>query len=374
MKEIFSKIRYTPELQRLITKLAATEISGISEPCYFPPLKKSYNELLNVSGVSDSEIKNFIKRMLQGKISAEFKVMQPDAVLILLIMHLFIKNKNNVALSDTMVYYMVRQYSHVMSRQFPKYCKPEVFSYALSTLTKTHLFIREKTIANSIIYLSKELLLRYAKDISRWNVDELVKFVQASRHRISQSAKSFAETYYRADKEGYGLKTIVEPTEDQEEKGIFQKQFVERGKYVIEEVVKKLTIYRFVDRNALDYAMKFTGVKEEMAHSLLRELMSPKYSEELKMILTLYIKKMEDKSQLCGKNYIVFVRSLMTIKRTTDVIYFKKQILELLRTLLENTKNINKYKDLTNQNQFNLAAFLAIYLTSLFKNSICSTK
>lgn len=374
MEEILKKIKYTPTIHRTIIKLAGTEISSISEPCYFPPLKKSYNEILIASGLTDDDVKRFIKRMLHGKISADFKVMQPDAVLLLLIMHLFAKKRETVALSDTMVYYMVRQYSHVMGRQFPKYCKPEVFSYALSTLTKTHLFVREKTIAGALVYLSKELLIRYAKDILKWNVDDLVKFVQASRHRISQSVKSFAENYYRADQEGYGLKTIVEPTEEQEEKGVFQKQFVERGQYIIDDIVKKITVYRYVDRNALQYAMNETKVKESIAYPILKELMNTKYSEDLKMCLVLYIKKMEDKSQLCGKNYIIFLRSLMTLKRTTETIYFKKQIFDLLTKLLNGARLSKQYTTMTNQNQFNLGAFLALYLSSVFKNSVCSSK
>ena len=371
MEEILKKIKYGPDLQKLITRLAATEISAISQPCYFPPLKKSYNEMLIQLGVNDYDIKAFIHRMLSQTTSADFKIMRdPATILLLLIMHIFIKHKNYVGLSDALVYHMVRQYSHVMNRQFPKYCNSEVFSYALNNLTKTHLFIREKTISNSLVYLAKEVLRRFAPDILKWNVDQLVQFVYISRHRISQSVKSFAETYYRADKEGHSIRTQIEPSED-DEGSTFQYQIVERGKKLIDDISKKITVYRYVDTEALNFAVDFTKIKEEVAHAILREMASPQYSDEIRMVLILYIKKMEDKNQLCGRKYLDYVRGLMVIKRTTELVYFKKYVMDLLKHILRNAKLYRMYDTSTNQGQFNLAVFLAIYITSVFKNSLC---
>lgn len=371
MEEILKKIKYTPDLQKLITRLAATEISAISQPCYFPPLKKAYNEMLMEIGLTDQDVKAFIHRMLSETTSADFKIMRdPATILLLLIMHIFIKKKNNAGLTDALVYHMVRQYSHVMNRQFPKYCTPAVFSYALNNLTKTHLFVREKTIANSLVYLAKEVLRRFAPTLQKWDVEQLVQFVYISRHRISQSVKSFAETYYQADKEGYGIKTQIEPTED-EEGSSFQHQIIERGKKSIDDVSKKITIYRYVDKNALEFSLEFTKIKLEIANSIIREMAHPQYAEEIRMMLTLYIKKMEEKNELCGRRYLEYVRSLMVIKRTTEVVYFKKYVVDLLKHLLKNAKLLNLYNSATNQSQFNLAVFLAIYITSVFKNSIC---
>jgi len=372
MEEILKKLKYTPELSKLITRLAATEISAISQPCYFPPLKKAYNEILMETGLTDTDVKSFIHRMLSETTSADFKVMKdPPTILLLIIMHVFIKKRDYQSLSDALVYHMVRQYSHVMNRQFPKYCNQEVFSYALNNLTKTHLFIREKTIANSLVYLAKEVLRRFAPTIQKWDVEQLVQFVYISRHRISQSVKSFAETYYRADKEGYGIRTQIEPSEDDEGNNTFQYQIVERGKKSIDDIVKKITVYRYVDKNALENALKFTSIKIDIANSILREISHPQYAEEIRMALNLYIKKMEEKNQLCGSKYVLYVKSLMVIKRTTETVYFKKQVVDLLIHILRNVKMLPLYNSSTNQGQFNLAVFLALYLTSAFKNSIC---
>ena len=371
MEEILKKIKYTPELQKLITRLAATEISAISQPCYFPPLKKSYNEMLMEIGLTDQEVKAFIRRMLAGSASVDFRIMNDSAtILLLLIMHIFIKKKNTVGLSDALVYHMVRQYSHVMNRQFPKYCNADVFRYALNNLTKTHLFIREKTIASSLVYLAKEVLRRFAPAIQKWDVEQLVQFVYISRHRISQSVKSFAETYYQADKEGHGIRTQIEPSDD-DEGNTFQYQIVERGKKLIDEISKKITVYRYVDKAALDFSLEFTKVKTEIASSIMREMAHPQYAEEIRMLLTLYIRKMEEKNQLCGRNYLEYVKSLMVIKRTTEVVYFKKYAIDLLKHLLKNAKMMHLYNSATNQGQFNLAVFLAVYITSVFKNSLC---
>ena len=61
-----------PKLKRLITQLTAGELSKLSEPCYYPPLKGPYFQLLSATGLTDKQVKEFIKRFYKDVYSLSF--------------------------------------------------------------------------------------------------------------------------------------------------------------------------------------------------------------------------------------------------------------------------------------------------------------
>ena len=310
MEELLKKAQINiPQLHRFIKMSAAFELSKLSEPCYYPPLKKTYHELLRQLRINDSDMKAFIKRMYMGTRAQKWNLWRmPDHNLMMLIMHIFLKNKNREGYQAAMLYYMIRQYSHLIHKHI-KYCNIDLFRYVLETLTKTHLFSREKTIGNSLIHLSKELQKRFTNDIARWDVDKLIDFISVSRHRISQSVKSFSEHYYRAHREGTKVSTQIEPSEDDE----FMVQLVtlEKGKRVIDETVKKITMYKTIDRKAVQEAKKITKIKRSIGDMIIRSIGELKYSDNIKSILQLFVKDIGKTTQVCGKDYYAYVKRLM---------------------------------------------------------------
>lgn len=345
-------------------------MNNLSTPCYLPTHKAPYHQLLNATGLKDKDVKDFIKRTYKGTMAEKFlPIIQPDSNLLIFIMWYALKNRNKTLYHSAMVYHLVRQYGHKFKTYFPQFCNEEVFSYALETITKTHLFAREKTIGNSLFHLAKELEKKYTDDIKTFNVDGIIQFLSASRHRVSQSVKSFADHYYRAWKSGDALKTQVDISDD--EGNIYQTQALERGKRVIDSTVKKITIYKTIDKKAMEDSQRITKIKPVIADLINRQLKDMKYADEIRLILQLFIKGVNNKSMFCGSKYYEYVKKLMAVKRTRSRIYFKQQINILLIKILKDIGYLKTFQSYTTQTQFIIHSYLAYYLTMSMRNTIC---
>jgi len=370
MKELIDKSNYNiRELKTLITRFAAREFDALSEPCYYPRTKLAYHEMLRVMKLTDKDVKEFVKRQYKGTKAEKWVLWQDPATnLLIVIMHLFILHRDLAAFKTTMVYYMFFQYGRLMNKQL-KYCDDNIFRYTIDTLTKTHLFVREKTIANSLYYLASEVRKRYMRDIQEWNLDGIIAFVQASRHRISQSVKSFVNNYYIVKDKGESL--ISQSDSPDEEGNVYQRKAMERGKVRIEDAIKKLTVYKVVDKQALENAKKISKIKASIAESIAGEMINVEYVDNVRMILNLYLKELKDSNELCGSGYEKYLRKLMGLKRSNATVYFKQQVNVLLMRVLKNLRMEKQYGSYTSQTQFIVNVFLASYITLIFRSTMC---
>lgn len=371
MDELLQKAKFDHrKLKKVISKLAVGELSKISEVCYYPPTKAHFHELLYTLGLKEKDIRDYAKRLWEKHPARGWKIHNvPGTVLLIFIMRYFLAMQDKEGFSLTLLYLLVRFYSNIMHIQI-KYCNEDTFRYALETLTRTHLFVREKTIANGLMYLAKELTRRWMEDIAKGDTDSIAKFITEGRHRISQSIKSFAKAYYKAAEEGSGIKTQTEP-ETEEEMGLNQYRVLERGRRAIEEVIKRITVYKQIDRKAVDDAKSLTKIKTPIAMLLATTLTDLKYSENLKIILQQFIKELNRIDLLCGSGFIPYVKKLMAVKRTKSTIYFKQQISVLTEKLLKDSKQVDWYENLTPQTKFAVQSFLAYYVTMIFRHTIC---
>ncbi|MCK5601515.1 hypothetical protein KAR91_06600 [Candidatus Pacearchaeota archaeon] len=364
-----SKIDYQ-KVGKIIHRISATELSKMSEPCYYPPTKKYYIEMLHYCGLTEKDTRAFTKRYWAGKSGITRIHKDPPRMFYVWLMHLFLKEKKYKGYYPGLVlFHGIREYSNLLYRQFPKYCNDHVFVYALEHLAKTHLFSREKTIANAVIYLSREEQKRWTAAIQNMETDKegISKFIQEYRGRISQSIKSFAEIYYKADKEGVGIKTEVEPDEE----NAYQVATQDKTTRIIDDTVKKITVYKELDAKALNEAKKLTKVSASLAAILANSVRDIRYSDNIRICLSLFIKGLTSKSQLCGSGYITYVKKLMGIKRTKEKVYFKQQNNEFLMIILKDIDMMDDYGKRTNQSKFAVNSFLAYYLTSVLRHSVC---
>lgn len=370
MQTILEKSRINHQvLKRTILKILSNDINNLSQPCFIPSHKKEYHTLLSAIGLTDKDIKDFAKRTFKGTIAQSFNIAnEPGTNLLLFIMWWALNNKDESLFYSSLVYHMVRQYGHVMNRHFKQFCNPEVFSYSLETITKTHLFHREKTVANSLFHLARELQKKYSDDLKTFNIDGIIQFISASRHRISQSVKSFAEHYYRAWKSGDALKV----SQDADDEGnAYQSQVLERGKQLIDSAVKKITVYKTIDNKAFNDAVTLTKSKIDICKLIVNELKDIKYSDNIRLILQLFIKEITNKSMLCGRSYQDYIKKLMTLKRTKSKIYFKQQINILLLNVLKNIDFLKTFNSYSIQVQYAINIFLSLYLTMTMRNMVC---
>jgi len=370
MQELLAKTDIKErQLRSFISRVVAKNLSDLTEPCYYPELKKHYYELLKLVGITEKDLKDFIKQRWAGKKEANFSTNTDKfANLLVFLLQYYLFKRDSQGYNYVMVLYIIRHYANLMHKHF-KFCNPDVFKYALETLTKTHLFAREKTISNALFYMSKEMTRRWTTALQKNDLDNIGMFMREARHRVSQSIKSFAQTYYKVSKEGVGIRS-EEPQPEDDDNG-YQTQTSARTMKLVDDVTKKITVYRYTDRKAQEDARKISKINAALATQIVSKLNNTKYSDLIRLILKLYVKDIKDVKQLCGKDYERHVRELMSLKRTKQKIYFKQQVNILLIKLLKDFKYTQKYQKLTPQTQFLINLFLAYYLTMLVRNTAC---
>jgi len=357
------------QLKTLISRIVATNLGSLSEPCFYPELKKHYYEMLKLTGLTEKDIKEFKKRRWSGKKEAKFATNMNDiANFLVFLLQYFLSKKDKQAYNYVMILYIIRHYANLMHKHF-KYCNPDAFKYALETLTKTHLFAREKTIGNALYYMSQEMTRRWTTALMKGDLDAIGLFMRESRHRVSQSIKSFAQTYYKISEEGGGIQTQESPDENDENN--YQQQSGQQSVKLIDTITKNITVYKSVDRKAQEEARKISKINASIATQITTKLSNTKYSDSIRTILRLYLKELKKPEQICGKDYEKHIRNLMSIKRTKLKIYFKQQIGVLMESVLRDFGYLQKYKKLTTQTQFLINLFLAYYLTMLVRNNVC---
>ena len=369
MEQLLAKVKITDsQLKSHLTRVVAKNLSSLAEPCYYPEVKKHFYEFLKMTGLTEKDIKEFTKRRWRGRKEARFAIHNDSiANFYVFLMQYFLQKRDKTAYKYLMVFYMIRHYANLMHKTF-KFCNEDVFKYALEVLNKTHLFSREKTISNALFYIAGEMVRRWTKGLRSNDPDAISRFMQDSRTRVSQSMKSFAQTYYKAADEGVAMKTEDEPSDEDNN---YQLKSAEKGVKLADEITKKITVYRLSDRKSQEMARRLAKVNASLATQIVSKLNNTKYSDNLRVIYRLYIKDIPNAKSLCGSDYESYVRQLMSIKRTRMKIYFKQQINLLLMNLLDEIDYKDKYSKLTSQTQYLINLFLAYYLTMILKNSVC---
>lgn len=372
MKQLLEKMKIDEaRVKQLVVNIVSSNLSSLSEPCFYPEVKKHYYELLRLTNLKEIDTKEFTKRRWAGRKEAKFMAQSdPIANFYVFLIQYFINKRDSITYRNLMIFYLIRHYANLMRKYF-KYCIDDTFKYALETLTRTHLFSREKTIPNSLFFLADEMIRRWTRGLQKNDLDQVSRFMQESRNRLEQSVRSFASTYHEAAKRGEGLKTEEAPSEDEEGENVFQTVTKETGARLIDEVVRKITVYRHVDHKAMEESRREARISTSLATQIVNKLNNTKYVDNLRTIYKLFVKDLEDAESLCGKKFYVFVRKLMSIKRTRMRIFFKQQINLLLIDILKEIGYSKKYNQLTSQTQFLHNLFLAYYLTLLFRHSVC---
>ena len=364
-----SKINHN-NLKKFIIKIVSEELSNLTEPCYTPKLKKYYFNLLNLTGLNEKDIKEFVKRFYYGTLYSEFQLQKdPITNLIIFIMYYFLNINDIVGYNTTMLYFNIRYYTNLMSRQFPKFCDTDAFRYALENIAKTHLFSREKTIPNALYFMSKEIMKRYTSGIHEGNPEIIAKMITESRTRISQSIKSFAEIYYKALKSSTIIRNPYESGDSDENK--YQEEVQDKYQKIIDIITKKICVYKYIDKKAILDAKSITKINISIATLLSNTVIDVKYIDDIKIIMKLFLKNITEIKMLCGKDYFTYLRDIMSIKRTSSTIYFKQQINLLVERLVNDIKYKEKYDKLSSQSRFMISLYVALYLTMILRNTIC---
>lgn len=379
MEDLLKKSKINQQKLRMyILRIVAENLTHLSSPCAYPKFKKDFYEILSLTGLTAKDIDLFIDRFYPIKkkeATGSWKVvLDSQTTLNVFVIYYFLKIKDQVGISSSITFFIIRQYSNLFHRFF-RYCKPDVFKQALESLSKTHLFIRERGIPSALYFLSKEIQQKYSKDLVEFSSDwkPFEKLIVESRNRLAQSIKSFMESYYNIAEVGGGIKTIQEPTDGEEDNSQPQAP-PEKFSKLTDDIAKKITTYRYIDDLAISRSKEITKISDNICNIISSELCNIAYIDLLRTILKLFLKEVSDVSDICGKEFFELVRKLMSIKRTTAPIYFKQQVQILLDKIERKTELYKKVEKFTPQTKYMISLYLGLYITLVLRHILCGKK
>ena len=287
MEELYQKAKIDfRKIKQIIFKVSSEELSSLVEPCHYPEVKKHYYELLYACDLTDSDLKAFTKDFWHGRPESQWLLQSdPLAMFYIFIMFVCMKEKDIPSYTSTMIFYLIRTYTNLMFKQI-KYCNTSVFKLALERISKSHLFAREKSIPGALYHLSKEMQKRYTSGIESVDKDQISKFITETRHRISQSVKTFAQVYYKLGEENLSIKDPYVGGEENEQQ--YQQQ--EPQTRLADGIVKDITVYKHIDEKAVNDAKKISKINITLAKLLATELTDLKYADNIKNILLLFLR------------------------------------------------------------------------------------
>jgi len=368
MDDLLLKLRMDEKATRsYVNRIASEELDKLSEACYYPKIQKHFYELLQLTGLTEKDIRESFKEFFRGVKEAPLNIHRdPKSQILIFLMCYFLKKMDQQTFISLMLYYMIKVYSNLIYSRI-KFCNHDVFKYTLEHLSKTHLFNREKSIAGAIYFMMKEMRNKYSHSILTKDARMIALFMSEGRSRVRQSLTSFQNAYYKFHKEGLKFRNPSVGEKGEE----FEYQALEKRNLMIDGVTKSITIYQEIDEKALVEAKTISKIRESLARNIVREISNIKYQEDIRTILDLFIRDIKEESSICGNGYYSYVRSLMAIKKTNKVIYFKKQVNEMLLKSIKSIGALSSFMELKPQSKSLHSLFLAFYITMFLRNKRC---
>ncbi len=349
------------ELKSILSRIQGEELLRLSEPCYYPKLGELDPQLIDATGLTKQNIDDFAERTWKGRPGEKFNIFR-DASFLVWLMWYFLNQDDIPIFNSALICHMIRQYQKLYKKYFRTGCDSNAFISALDRLSKSHLFFREGSIPSAISKLSNDLARKYEQGIKNWNLDAIAKFIGESRSRLNQSFRSFANLYYKIiNAPGYGIPSN-EALDDQ-----VNPYTLNRRDQFIYNVVSRICMEGDKDQQTIDEAKRITKISDSMATALVDELSNGTnpslYSVSLQNILNLLLTQPQSRIE-------DITIQLMSIKRTTKPVYFKKEIQGLTSSLVKNSGRKQEFDSLTPQTQFRIAKYLAVYIAMVLRNTL----
>jgi len=359
------------ELKSILNRIQGEELLRLSRPWYYPNLGEFDLQLIHATGLTEQDIDDFVERIWKGRPEEKVKIVR-DASFLVWLMWYCLTHNDVPGFKSTLIYHMIKQYRKLYKKYFKTVCNPDVFIIALERLSKSHLFSGEGAVPGAISYLSDDLARKYEGGIKNQDLDTISDFISESRSRLNQSFHSFANLYYKIiETPGEREISFTEELGDQVNSPIPTLR-----EELLQYVANQICMGGYKDQQAIDEAKKITKISGSMATALVDELSngttSTLYFDSVKCILTTLL----DSPLLTPTPSRIddIVTRLMSIKRTTEPAYFKKEIQELTSAFVENSGRKQEFHSLTPQTQFRISKFLAYYIGRVFRNILLQLK
>ena len=354
-------------LHRYIMNHVSLEFSNLVETCYYPKTANIFKDLLNMCNTNEQVLTKYSIEKY-GEHRSQFKLVHdPYTTLLILIVQEFLNANNLMGAQMTFHLFSLRTYSNTLyhftvskrNNNKKALCLPDVFQSALESLSNNHMFKKKKTIAASIIYFSDDVFKKYKTSLIEDDSNKIFSMIYSLKNRIKQSIRSFMNKYYDI----YNKK-LQNSTSDEKDWDSTQET---RLKTFISKISDDMCIYRKRNSVAIQQATQITKFNKKLSVQYAEIIAQPAFLEMIRLSYYLLLKTFPDLSIIRNTKFYDHIRSLMAVKSTKQVVYFKKSIDDIQKLILDKL-NLNEwYNGLTIQSKSVSRNWIAYYLATYLR-------
>ncbi len=373
--DLIAKLDHT-KLHRYILNVISNEFANMVENCYYPKVSRNskvYRDLLYMTQSKEAKLTKYAKekytiRTVGNKSKSRF-LYDPYTTLLILIVQDFIDHKDITGAQSTFNLFALRYYTNLLYRgttprgSHSKICNDQYFQSALDRLSNNHMFMKQKTIANSVMYYSRQTFQKYMKALASDDTLAIATMIIELRTRLAQSMRSFFKQYYKArDEKDNQVRSKNEMDYDvSHEKKL--KAFISR-------ITKDLCVYGKIDKRAIENASSLLKFNKKLSVEYSKKLSNPKYVNEIEVALFLLLRDVKDVSYIKKVDFLDHVKKLLSIKVTNKTTYFKKSINDIHLQIIDELKLNKWYDNLSIQSKSISRNYIAYYLAFYIKEYI----
>ena len=367
-QKIVSEIDHKSLHSYIINKVSV-EFGEMVQNCYYPKIASIYRDMLHMTNSTEKDLIDYSQLKYPGM--ETYKLLHdPFTTLLILITQEFLRHKDIAAAEATFHLFALRTYTNSLHRMTtPKgsrqsFCNSDAFQSAFERLSKNHMFVKQKTIPNSILYYSHAMFKMYMRDLARDNADGIHHLIYALKTRIMQSMKSFFTQYYESIEENKMSKSEVGDRSE------YDPSHENRLRAFISKIINDICVYGKVDHEAITEASSLIKFNKKLSEEYAKKIASPAFSERLETALYLLLKDVKDTSFIKSTEFLDYIQKLMSIKVTKQEVYFKKVIASIHLEIIAKLGLDKWYQGLSIQSQAISRNFIAYYLAFVMKKYV----
>lgn len=352
-------------LRRYIENVVGNELAKLSQDCYYPRVSVLFKELMFRTSTNEKMLLAYSKKRWPDY--QFFLLHDPYTTLLILIVQYFLNEKKDEAAAMwAFNLFSIRTYSNTMFKYISKGCNPDYWNVAMEKISHSHLFRLQKTVGNSVLYLSMAVYKKYKNDLVKDNAEEIKDCIYYIKSRINQSLKSFFQHYYKAKEEKNKIKSRSE--EDIYDKDSFEHKIIQFAN----RISKDICVYGKVNKDAINQARQVTKFNKILSEKYAESLKNADLTDQIETILVLMLKGLTNSDEICSVKFLIHIKRLMSVKTSNKPVYFKKNLVTLHDGYVIPSLGLEKwFNNLSIQTKKVSRDFISYYLAFFVRSYIC---
>jgi len=344
------------EQKRLIdyvSRYVGQEFSNMTTPCYYLKMSKVWRDIVFLTGIDKSITTEFKNRFPSSFESRKIFSDQASALLLITILYYMKNNKKEYA----KLFYRLLSLKFYAStiHKFMDFCNPEVWNFSIDRISSKHLFKTKNGVSNGILYLSdvefEKKWIAFKKGI-KYEDKFINDLIYNLRHRINQSFRSFANSYFKyAEDKGILIRAEREDEVKQD------------NTMIPDKISISITTHRQIDKESVFYAIKKSSIQPDLGIYIVDKISDVSNRETLRFILVLLDRIIELNKICIERDRNLLIRKVMANSKINK--YF-------VRTSIEEFLNgVDVDYKIRTANSLQTTLFFVNYIINYIQKRIC---